>query len=52
MIYSDRVINDREREFLRKLKETTSRVSPDFEALCDTALDAPNTNWDVGGCER
>ena len=52
MIYSDRVINDREREFLRKLKETATSISPDFEALCDTALDAPDTNWDIGGRER
>ena len=51
MVYSDRVIHDRERDFLRKLKDTVGGISPDFEALCDTALAAPATGWDVGGRE-
>ncbi len=49
MVYSDRVIHDREKEFLLKLKETATNISPDFEALCDTALTAPAANWDTGG---
>jgi hypothetical protein len=49
MVYSDRVIHDREREFLLKLKGSATCISPDFEALCDTALVAPSTDWSVGG---
>ena len=49
MVYSDRVIHEREREFLLKLRASVTSISPDFEALCDTALSAPATNWDMGG---
>ena len=49
MVYSDRVIHDREREFLLKLQASASSVSPDFQALCDTVLVAPASNWDLGG---
>ena len=48
MVYSDRVIHDREREFLLELKASATGMSPDFEALCDTVLTAPATNWDLG----
>ena len=49
MVYSDRVIHDREREFLLKLRASATGISPDFEALCDTVLTAPATNWNLGG---
>ena len=49
MIYSDREILPREREFLQRLRKLITRPSAEFEALCDTALAAPATNWDVGG---
>ena len=49
MVYSDRVIHDREREFLHKLRTSATSVSSDFEALCETVLAAPATNWDTGG---
>ncbi|NQU20926.1 MAG: TerB family tellurite resistance protein [Candidatus Nealsonbacteria bacterium] len=49
MIYSDRVIRDREREFLVKLRQTATITTPDFEALCDEALTAHSTAWSVGG---
>jgi hypothetical protein len=49
MLYSDRVISDREKEFLLKLKETARRVPPEFAALCDEALKADPTGWSVGG---
>ena len=49
MIYSDRVIRDREREFLVKLRQTAKITTPDFEALCDEALSAHSTAWGVGG---
>jgi uncharacterized tellurite resistance protein B-like protein len=49
MIYSDREIRPREIEFLKRLRKSLKRRSPELEALCDTALAAPATNWDVGG---
>ena len=49
MIYSDRVIRDRERDFLVKLRQTATITTPDFEALCDEALTAHSTAWSVGG---
>jgi hypothetical protein len=49
MIYSDRRITDRERSFLRKVSQAAAVHLPDFQTLCDHALAAPATNWDVGG---
>jgi hypothetical protein len=51
MIYSDRKICDRERQFLRGLRKRASHTTPEFEALCETALAAPNRGWSVGGVE-
>ena len=52
MIYSDRVIGEREREFLRKLRKQIPERSASFEALFETAINAPSTNWCVGGTPR
>lgn len=49
MVYSDRRIRDRERQFLRHLQGRAARTSPEFDALCREALHAPDTDWDVGG---
>ncbi len=49
VIYSDRVIRPRELAFLRELRREAKQVSPDFEQLCQTAFQAPTTNWSVGG---
>lgn len=49
MLYSDREIHQREREFLLKLRRGVSRVTPEFDALCKEALQAHPTDWDVGG---
>jgi hypothetical protein len=49
MIYSDREIREPEREFLRKLRKQSKTRSPSFEALFDTAMNAPAKNWSVGG---
>ena len=49
MLYSDRVIRNRELDFLRELKRESAHVSPEFQALYQTALESPRTNWDVGG---
>ena len=47
MLYSDRVIRDQERDFLRKLRTKLPSRSPEFESLCQTALGAPDRNWTV-----
>ena len=52
MLYSDRVIRSRELDFLQELKREAAQVSPEFEALYQTALESPRTNWDVGGRNR
>ncbi len=49
MLYSDREIRPRERQFLRDLKARATEISPEFEALCRQAFDAADTGWDVGG---
>jgi hypothetical protein len=52
MIYSDRKICEREREFLRKLRKQIPQRTASFEGLFDTAINAPSTNWCVGGTPR
>ena len=49
MLYSDRVIRDREKEFLLNLRRRARQTTPEFEALCEEALHAHPTDWDVGG---
>ena len=52
MIYSDRKICEREREFLRKLRKQLPERTASFEALFETAINAPNADWCVGGTPR
>jgi hypothetical protein len=49
MVYSDRQIRAREREFLLKLRKSVKHTTPEFDALCEEALNAHPTDWDVGG---
>ena len=49
MLYSDREVRPREKEFLLKLRRKASCTTPEFEALCDEALQAHPTAWDEGG---
>ncbi len=49
MLYSDRVIRNRELEFLRELKREAKQVSPEFDTLCQNAFESHPTNWNVGG---
>jgi hypothetical protein len=49
MLYSDRKVRDREKQFLRKLRNQATRTSAEFEALCQEAFDAHPTDWNVGG---
>jgi hypothetical protein len=52
LIYSDRKITEREREFLRKIRKQIPERTASFETLFETAIDAPSTNWSVGGTSR
>jgi hypothetical protein len=52
MLYSDREIREPEREFLRRLRKQLPNKSASFEALFETALNAPAKNWSVGGHSR
>jgi hypothetical protein len=47
MLYSDRVVRDQEREFLRKLRTKLPKRTAEFETLYQTALNSPNQNWAV-----
>jgi hypothetical protein len=49
MLYSDGQIRDNEKQFLLELRREASEVSPEFETLCQEALQADATNWNVGG---
>ena len=49
MLYSDGHVRPSEKQFLLELREEAQEVTPAFEALCDAALAAHPTSWDVGG---
>jgi hypothetical protein len=49
MLYSDGELRDSEREFLLQLQNEAQEITPQFQAMCDEALQAPRTGWDVGG---
>lgn len=49
MLYSDGCIRESETRFLLELRQEADHVSPEFESLCEVALNAHPTNWDVGG---
>ena len=49
MLYSDGNVRDSEKAFLKDLYKSVDRITPEFRDLCDTALNAPTRNWDVGG---
>jgi hypothetical protein len=49
LLYSDRKIRQREKEFLLTLRKRATHTTPEFEALCDEALHAHPTAWSVGG---
>ena len=49
ILYSDRVVRDEEREFLKKLRGKLRQRTPEFEELYETAMAAPAKGWSVGG---
>ena len=49
MLYSDGHVRPSEKQFLLELREEAQEVTPEFDALCDVALAAHPTSWDVGG---
>ena len=49
MLYSDGNVRESEKAFLKDLYKSVDRITPEFRDLCDTAINAPSRNWDVGG---
>ena len=49
MLYSDGHVRDAEKRFLLELRREAKEITPEFEALCDEALEAHPTNWSTGG---
>jgi hypothetical protein len=49
LLYTDRVIRESEREFLKKLRGKLPQRTPEVEELIATALAAPARDWSVGG---
>jgi hypothetical protein len=49
MLYADGNVRESEKQFLRELMAETKEVTPELQALCETAFNAPSTNWSVGG---
>jgi hypothetical protein len=47
MLYSDRVIRERELDFLRELRDEADEVPAEFDELLDVASTAPARNWAV-----
>jgi len=49
MLYSDGVVREIEKKFLRELHCEAKEITPEFEALCNQAFATDGTDWDVGG---
>jgi len=49
MLYSDGRVREREKQLLLELRRDAREVTPEFEALCEEAFAAAETNWSVGG---
>ena len=47
MLYSDGHIRDREKQFLRELRDKTTDAPAEFDELCSIAFDAHPTNWSI-----
>jgi uncharacterized tellurite resistance protein B-like protein len=45
MLYSDGEVRDCERRFLKDLYREVDVVTPEFQRLCETALNAPDRDW-------
>jgi hypothetical protein len=49
LLYSDRIVRPREKEFLLHLQRRLKHPTPEFNALCEEIRHAHPTEWDVGG---
>ena len=49
MLYADGVLRENERAFLEQLRRDVAQVSPEFEAMCETAALSPSVDWSLGG---
>jgi hypothetical protein len=52
MLYSDGHVRDCEKRFLVELRRDVQELTPEFESLCEIAMQAAPTNWDLGGRSR
>ena len=52
MLYSDGIIRESEKQFLRELQCEAVESSPEFNDLYNTAMNADSQDWDVGGVQR
>ena len=48
MLYADGEVRDNERRFLSELYRDAQEITPEFEQLCQTALNCEDKNWDLG----
>jgi hypothetical protein len=49
MLYADGRVRDSERRFLTDLYRSVNEVTPEFQRLCETALNCPDEDWELGG---
>ncbi len=49
MLYSDGRVRESERQFLADLMHEADELSPQFEAICQEAFQASETDWNLGG---
>ena len=52
MLYSDGHLRPIEKQFMRELYNEADEVSPEFEALFQTAMEAPERDWSLGGRQQ
>lgn len=49
LLYSDREVREPELQFLRRLRESACRRTPEFDELYETAMKTRGAEWCVGG---
>jgi hypothetical protein len=52
LLYADGNVRDSEKQFLKELHRDAENVTPEFTQLCETALECPASDWDLGGKPR
>ncbi len=49
MLYSNGHIRESEKQFLLEIQREAEEAPPEFQAMCDEAMNAHPRNWSVGG---